>query len=239
MAMIARIDQNAGRILRKLDQLELMDDTAVVFVSSSGYSLGEHQLFGSGPAFYDEIIRVPLCVRWPGSGEGRQIEHVVSLVDLCPTLCEVASIAVPFGIQGRSLVPMMSDPVHSDATDERFLEYHRHPAWAPSAALHLAAAAPPGTASTTSPSHAEPPAPPPAVATPEPPPVEARVRGIVTSRYKLIDYLDDQDLLYDLRRDPKQLENVMSDFQYKPVQQVLYDRLRQWRQQTRDPFPPQ
>ena len=60
------------------------------------------------------------------------------------------------------------------------------------------------------------------------------VRGVVTREYKFIDYLDDTDVLYDLRRDPGETRNVASELQYAAVAKVLQNRVEQWRKQTKD-----
>ena len=215
----------------------------------------------AGPAFYDELIRVPLLIRGPGIPRPAKIDQIVSTVDLCPTLCELAAVEAPFGIQGRSMMPLIRDRGRANWGQEAFVEFYRQAGWnpQPAAAGPVGMPAPPPAAPATSapgstasgprtrpadPAFAASrtaPAPAPAVVPPLPPapPHEARVRGIVADHFKLIDFLDDQDLLYDLRRDPGEMQNVISDSHYRVVQRVLYDRLRIWRRQTGDPLPAQ
>ena len=72
-----------------------------------------------------------------------------------------------------------------------------------------------------------------------PAPTEVKVRGLLAGNFKFIDYLDDEDLLFDLKRDPNETKNVLNDFHYSGVRKTLYERLTQWRKVTRDPWPPQ
>ena len=132
LAMISRIDENIGRILRKLDELKLTGKTIVVFTSSGGFALGDHGLFGEGPAFYDELTRVPLLVWWPGHNQGHgEFDRVVSHVDLAPTFCAMAGLETSRAMQGRSLVQLIENPDQPGGADEAFLEFHRHAAWTP------------------------------------------------------------------------------------------------------------
>ena len=124
-AMVTHLDQQVGVLLDQLDTLRVREKVIVLFVSDNGWALGEHQLFSKGPFFYDELIRVPLLVRWPGRAQpGTQIDRVVSLVDLAPTLLAMADLTPPRTMQGRSLVPLIDHPKARRHGDECFLEYH-------------------------------------------------------------------------------------------------------------------
>jgi hypothetical protein len=194
-AMITRIDANVGRVLHHLDELDLHENTAVVFACDNGWALGDHGLYGKGPFFYEELIRGPLLIRYPKlSGAGTRIERVVSLVDLAPTLCELAGLTPPVTMHGRSLLNLIRYPESTRHADERFLEYDEQKG--------------------------------------KPYPA----RGIVTKRYKFIDYLKDtHDVLYDLERDPDEMHNVVNDFHYDGLAEVLRNRIELWRSRTEDP----
>lgn len=108
-ATIEAVDQNVGRIIAKLKQLKLTDDTLVIFTSDNG---GTQQytapLRGSKGQLYEGGIRVPLAVSWPGLKKpGTICNAPVSTVDWYPTLLEVAGIKLPKGhtLDGVSLVP--------------------------------------------------------------------------------------------------------------------------------------
>jgi len=86
------------------------EDTIVIFTSDHGYHLGEHFLWGKVTLF-DIGTRVPFLVRVPGLTEGgTQSEAMVELVDIYPTLVDVAGLEPPMGLQGMSLRPLLDHP---------------------------------------------------------------------------------------------------------------------------------
>ncbi len=107
-ASVAFMDAQVGRILDELERLGLRDSTAVVFTSDHGYHLGEHG-FWQKANLHEEVTRVPLIVSVPGIASGRS-RSIAELVDLYPTLSELAGLEIPKDAQGRSLVPVLKDP---------------------------------------------------------------------------------------------------------------------------------
>ncbi len=106
--MISLVDDNVGRILRVLDDCGLTGETVVLFLSDHGELLGDHGLMTKGPFLYDGLIRVPMLWRWPGHWDARNVvEGMVGLVDVAPTLYELAGVEAPVGTQGESLVPVL------------------------------------------------------------------------------------------------------------------------------------
>lgn len=89
-ACLACVDESIGRILDYAETAGLLDDTIVVYTSDHGEAGGHHGKYEKH-SFYDPEIRVPLLIRLPG-GERRRIEEVVELVDLAPTLLELAGV---------------------------------------------------------------------------------------------------------------------------------------------------
>lgn len=104
-AMCEHIDHEVGRILDALEQSGQAENTLVIFMSDHGEMLGDHGIYFKGPHFYEEAVRVPLILRLPGVFEGGETrEGLVELLDLAPTLLEVAGIeAPPARLQGHSL----------------------------------------------------------------------------------------------------------------------------------------
>lgn len=95
-ASLAFLDDEVGRVLASLVEQGLADDTLVIFVSDHGDSLGDHGLFVKGVHLYDEGIRVPLLMRWPGRiPPQRRIGTPVQLNDLAATILAAAGIACP------------------------------------------------------------------------------------------------------------------------------------------------
>lgn len=107
-AAVSFMDHQVGRILDQLDRLGLRDNTAIVFTSDHGYHLGDHQ-FWQKSNLHEQVLRVPLILSVPGVKPGRS-DSVVELVDLFPTLSELAGLEVPATVQGTSLVPVLRDP---------------------------------------------------------------------------------------------------------------------------------
>ncbi len=128
-AMIELVDDQVARMLGALEETGQSQDTVVIFMSDHGEMLGDHGLYFKGPHFYEAAIRVPLVLRWPEHFAGRRrVDGLVELVDLAPTLCELAGIAVPPAMQGRSLVPLLrgeQNPAHH--RDYVYCEYYN--AW--------------------------------------------------------------------------------------------------------------
>lgn len=107
-ASVAFMDRQVGRVIDELDRLGLRDKTAIVFTSDHGYHLGEHG-FWQKSNLHEEVLRVPLILSVPGVDGGRS-ESIVELVDLYPTLSELAGLPIPAAVQGTSLVPILEDP---------------------------------------------------------------------------------------------------------------------------------
>lgn len=107
-AAVSFMDQQVGRILAELDRLDLRKNTAIVFTSDHGYHLGEHG-FWQKSNLHEEVLRVPLIISAPGFHPGRS-RSIVELVDLFPTLSELAGLEIPASVQGSSLVPVLRDP---------------------------------------------------------------------------------------------------------------------------------
>jgi choline-sulfatase len=95
------MDRGIGRILDRLDQLELRGSTIVVFTSDNGFSCGHHGIWGKGNAtwplnMWDRSVRVPFIISWPGQlPEGRTIDILTTACDLHPTLLELAGVPLP------------------------------------------------------------------------------------------------------------------------------------------------
>ncbi len=109
-ACISFIDAQIGRILNELDQLGLTKNTAICLFGDHGYHLGEHGLWGKTTNF-ELDTRVPLFIRIPGMDTGgRKIKTPVELLDIFPTLVEIAGLPTPRQLEGQSLLPLIQNP---------------------------------------------------------------------------------------------------------------------------------
>jgi N-acetylglucosamine-6-sulfatase len=132
-------DDNIVRILDKLDELGLAQNTVVIYISDNGYYLGEHGL-GDKRSAYEESMRVPFLVRYPaGQGPSRDVPELALNIDIAPTLLDLAGLPVPEWMQGRSLAPLLRDePVPADWPTSFLFQYARDPAYPTSTPAMLA-----------------------------------------------------------------------------------------------------
>ena len=109
--MTSFMDQQIGRILTRLDELGIADNTIVVFSTDHGHFLGQHGLIAKGAFHYEDLIRVPFLVRWPARiPAGRVSSEIQSTVDLAPTFLTAAGLPVPGLMQGYDQTPTWCAP---------------------------------------------------------------------------------------------------------------------------------
>jgi arylsulfatase A-like enzyme len=108
-AEVRWMDEAMGRILDRLRALGIGEDLLVVFTADHGEAFGdEHGLKGHQDVMYDEVLRVPLIVQYPGMGPPRRIAEPVELIDLYSTVAELAGLPLPDGTRGESLLPLLN-----------------------------------------------------------------------------------------------------------------------------------
>jgi len=107
-AMITHLDDGIGRVLAALEESGRSDDTIIVFAGDNGLAVGRHGLMGK-QSNYDHSVHVPLVMAGPGVPEGERRDAVAYLLDIYPTLCELAGLSAPDTVEGKSLVPAMRE----------------------------------------------------------------------------------------------------------------------------------
>ncbi|MFB6249018.1 MAG: sulfatase [Salinibacter sp.] len=184
---VRSMDDQIGRLLDELDRQGLSDETIVVYASDQGFFLGEKGWFDKR-WMYEESLRMPLLVRWPGVVEpGSESTALVQNLDLAQTFLDAAGVEAPSSMQGRSLTPLLRGARPTDWRTAIYYHYYEYPA------VHSV----------------------------------MRHEGIRTERYKLINhYWADQWALFDLRNDPRELNNVYGHPDYAEVTQRLKRELR-------------
>lgn len=111
-AMIELIDDQLGRLLDHLEEIGQLDNTLIVFHSDHGEMLGDHGLLYKGCRFFEGLVHVPMIFAWAGRlRAGLRSPALVELVDIAPTLLDAAGVTRPPGMQGRSLMPIMTGAV--------------------------------------------------------------------------------------------------------------------------------
>ncbi len=120
---VSYLDSKVGRILDALEASGKARETIVVYLGDNGYLLGQHGRFEKH-CLYEPAVRVPLIVRWPGRlPAGRAVDDLVELVDLMPTLLDLAGIDPPPGLHGRSLAALARGEPGSRGRAFVFSEY--------------------------------------------------------------------------------------------------------------------
>ncbi|MDD4888949.1 MAG: sulfatase-like hydrolase/transferase [Phycisphaerae bacterium] len=106
--MVETVDGHYGRLLDALRAGgQNLDDWIIVYLSDHGEMLGQHGIWEKA-RFYEASVRVPLVIRYPRRfPAGRVVRENVNLCDLFATLCDLAGIAAPPGLDSRTLVPLM------------------------------------------------------------------------------------------------------------------------------------
>lgn len=107
-AAVSYMDAQVGRLIASLDALGLAQNTTVVLWGDHGYYLGDFGEWCKHTTF-EVATRVPLIIAAPGATSGQRSPAVVELVDVFPTLCELSGLAVPEGLHGVSLSPLLED----------------------------------------------------------------------------------------------------------------------------------
>lgn len=102
-------DAQIGRLLDELDRLGLRDNTIVVLWGDHGWNLGEHTLWCKH-CHFQTSLRAPLIVRAPRFKGGAKTDALTEFVDIYPSLCELADLPRPSHLEGRSFVPLLTEP---------------------------------------------------------------------------------------------------------------------------------
>jgi arylsulfatase A-like enzyme len=107
-ATVRFVDRQVGRILDELERSARAASTIVIFTADHGDMAGGHGMaWKSTGAFYDEIVRIPMIVSWPGRIEPGRTEAAASLADLAPTILDLSGQKPHPGMHGRSLAPVL------------------------------------------------------------------------------------------------------------------------------------
>ena len=219
LGSVKGIDRNVGRVLKHLDQLQLAENTIVVFTSDHGYSMGHNGIWHKGnghwalkpappvtnpniprnqrPNMYDNSIFVPTAVRWPGKiAPNSKLDLPVANLDWYPTLLNLTGVPLPKGetIRGRDITPALLGK-DIEWPDVCYGEYSTH---------HQS---------------------------------KTHMRMIRTSNWKLVrDFLNpERDELFDLKNDPAESRNVIGQKKNAAVVRELHTQILTRMRAVKDP----
>lgn len=119
-------DDQIERVLKTLEELNLVRNTVVVFAGDNGLAVGQHGLMGK-QSLYEHSCRIPLIMRGPGIPKSRSSEALCQIYDVCPTLLAMAGVQVPASVDGRDLGPIIRGEKQEirDATVHAYREVQR------------------------------------------------------------------------------------------------------------------
>jgi len=215
--LVRRVDEKVGEILRSLDEVGLRDNTLVVFTTDHGVAFP-----GAKATLFDPGVEISLIMRGPGGFEdGRKIEALLSNLDFAPTILDLCGIPIPSEMQGKSMLPIIrgeSKRLHKQI----FVEQTYHAAYDP-------------------------------------------IRGVRTDRYKYIRSFEERpfwfppnvdgglskevarrfgyfdkprppEMLFDLKADPTERNNLVDDPEYADILERMRSLLEDWMRRTSDPL---
>ena len=108
-ASVSFADYLVGKLITKLKKLNLYDNTIIVVIGDHGYQLGEHTMWAKHTDF-EIALRVPLLIKTPKMKQGKKQNNIVELVDLFPTLSDLAGLPILNQNQGNSLTDIFKNP---------------------------------------------------------------------------------------------------------------------------------
>jgi arylsulfatase A-like enzyme len=128
MRAVAGIDDNVGTLMAELARLGLDKNTVVIYSSDQGFFLGDHGWFDKR-WMYEESIRTPLLVRWPGVVKpGTVAEQLVMNLDYAQTILDIAGVPAAREMQGMSFEPLLRGR-HPRWRDAIYYQYFEYPGW--------------------------------------------------------------------------------------------------------------
>ena len=126
LRVVTAMDEGIGRMLDKLEQEGLADNTIVVYTSDQGFFLGDHGWFDKR-LMYEESLGMPLLIQYPERIKpGTSSDDIVVNVDFGPTLLDLMGVAIPDHVQGRSFAPILDGATPDDWRESMYYRYWMH-----------------------------------------------------------------------------------------------------------------
>jgi N-acetylglucosamine-6-sulfatase len=219
LASLRSVDEGVKMIVEELGALHELRDTYVIFTSDNGFFYGEHRLTGGKFLAYEPSTHLPFLMRGPGIKPNSKTGELAANIDIAPTVLELAHVRADESIDGRSLFPYAHDTslrtrrpilfesfVESNDVEENGGGPPASPAPASEEPVYAPAARASGAGDSA---HASIVAPP------------KNYEGIRLGPYKYIEWPDGEKELYDINKDPYELNNVIRRANYFPIRAFL------------------
>jgi arylsulfatase A-like enzyme len=209
------VDDGVKEIIDTLGQLHRLRNTYILFTSDNGFFFGEHRLLGGKFLAYEPATHLPLLIRGPGVKQDASTGELAANIDIAPTILQLAGVEADKSIDGRSLVPFLRDPElrsRRPVLFESFVETND---------VNAQGAITSGTAGVSSAgaggkAHASLLAPP------------KDYEGIRLGPYKYIAWPSGEKELYDINKDPNELNNIAKMPNFYPIRNFLHRQLRRF-----------
>ena len=106
--MLRLIDDQLRRLHSGLEERELLENTYIIFLSDHGDFVGEYGLLRKGPELPHLLVNIPMVWRGPGIRQNIREKACVNIVDILPTICDILGEDIPYGVQGKSILPLLT-----------------------------------------------------------------------------------------------------------------------------------
>jgi arylsulfatase A-like enzyme len=211
------VDDGVKEILDTLGQLHRLRNTYVIFTSDNGFFFGEHRLLGGKFLAYEPATHLPFLVRGPGIKQDSSTGELAANIDIAPTILQLAGVEADKSIDGRSLAPFLRDPelrTRRPILFESFVE--TNDVNAQGAITSASGSGDAASASSAGKAHASLLAPP------------KDYEGIRLGPYKYIAWPSGEKELYDINKDPNELNNIAKVPNFYPIRNFLHRQLRRF-----------
>jgi N-acetylglucosamine-6-sulfatase len=216
LASLRAIDDGVKTVIDTLGVQHRLRNTYIIFTSDNGFFYGEHRLTGGKFLAYEPSTHLPFLIRGPGIKAGTATGELAANVDIAPTLLELAGVKPDKSVDGTSLVPFFRDPslrtrrpilfesfvetsdveANGEPTAQRVVPELKHPRTQKSDEAKASIIAPPKD-----------------------------YEGIRLGPYKYIEWPDGEKELYDINKDPNELNNIVRVPNYFPIRAFLHAQL--------------
>ncbi|HEV2858616.1 MAG TPA: sulfatase [Solirubrobacterales bacterium] len=218
LASLRAIDDGVKVVLDTLGAQHRLRNTYIIFTSDNGFFYGEHRLTGGKFLAYESATHLPLLIRGPGIKPGTSTGELAGNTDIAPTILELAGVEPDKSIDGTSLVPFFRDPslrTRRPFLFESFVETNDVEANGEPTAQSAPIPGPAARAARASGGEAK--------ASIIAPPKD--YEGIRLGPYKYIEWPDGEKELYDINKDPNELNNIVRVPNYFPIRAYLHAQL--------------